>query len=249
MIHLLAAFDRCRLFPCKILAGIDEAGRGALAGPVVAGAVIAPLSFYEDARALKLLEAANDSKKLTAARREMLFSAICSLAEDCKIAFSPGVADVNEIAEHNILGATKLAMQRALLAAVEKAPFAVELHSLLPDSFFGLSDKCEAAAQLLVDGKPLKNFPYAHEAIVQGDGQSLVIALSSIVAKVTRDHMMLELDSCYPQYGFIDHKGYGVESHREAILTHGPCPEHRELFLRKIRKGGYAALEQDEIDF
>lgn len=246
----MAAFDRKRLSPYDIIIGVDEAGRGALAGPVVAGAVLLTADFYEDVSALKILDGADDSKKLTAARRETLFSAICSLSDEGRLYYSPGVADVQEIATHNILGATKLAMLRAVEAVVEMTPFSVILKSVYSSSLFG-GDSGKTFSHVMVDGKPLKGFPYEHEAIVQGDGQSLSISLASIVAKVTRDHLMEEMDSVYPQYGFSGHKGYGVQVHRDAVLEHGACPEHRELFLRKILENASSAPvhEQREIGF
>ena len=101
---------------------------------------------------------------------------------------------------------------------------------------------------VLVDGLPLRPFVWAHEAIKQGDGKSLAIALASIVAKVERDRLMVELDAKYPAYGFAIHKGYAVPQHVEAIKTHGPCPEHRELFLRKIL-AGEAVPTDEQVEF
>jgi len=250
MSQFLAAFDRKRLSSQEIIIGVDEAGRGALAGPVVAGAVLLNADFYKDVSALKILDGADDSKKLTAARRETLFSAICSLSDEGRLYYSPGVADVEEIATYNILGATKLAMLRAVEAVAEMTPFPVILKSAHSDSLFG-DNSGKRSSHIMIDGKPLKGFPYDHEAIVQGDGQSLSISLASIVAKVTRDHLMEELGSVYPLYGFSAHKGYGVQMHRDAVLAHGACPEHRELFLRKILENApsTSTLKQQEIGF
>ena len=167
---------------------MDEAGRGPLAGPVVAGAVILPVLAEE-------LTGLNDSKQLTAAKRERLFLALL----ECEQAVcSVGVASVEEIDRFNILRATHLAMARAVFC--------------------------------LVDGLPVKGLPVPHRAIVKGDGRSLSIAAASVLAKVTRDRMMMEADASYPQYGFAKHKGYGTKAHMEALRRHGPCPLHRRSF-------------------
>jgi len=250
MSRFLASFDRKRLNPQGIIIGVDEAGRGALAGPVVAGAVLLMADFYQDASALEILGDADDSKKLTPARRDTLFSAINSLASEGRLYFSWGIADVREIAKHNILGATKIAMLRAVESVMEMTPFPVALKPRHADSLFECTP-IERRSHLMVDGRPLKGFAYEHEAIVQGDGQSLSISLASIVAKVTRDRMMEEMDSEFPQYGFAGHKGYGVQMHRDAVLEHGACSEHRELFLRKILEHSSDDFEsnQQEIGF
>jgi len=177
------------------VAGVDEAGRGPLAGPVVAAAVWLPEGF----------EAAgiNDSKKMTAARREREFE---RLTGDPAVLWAAGVADAGEIDRINILKATHLAMRRA-----------VE----------GLGREPELC---LVDGLPVPGFPWPHEAVVKGDSKSLAIAAASIVAKVTRDRMMAELALEFPEYGFERHKGYGTKAHLEALRRHGPCPVHRRSF-------------------
>ena len=170
------------------VAGVDEAGRGPLAGPVVAGAVILPELPEE-------LSGLNDSKQLTAAKRERLFLALL----DCEqVACSVGMASVEEIDRLNILRATHLAMARAVEGLAPHADFC------------------------LVDGLPVKGLPVPHRAIVKGDGRSLSIAAASVLAKVTRDRMMTEADASYPQYGFAKHKGYGTKAHMEALRRHGP---------------------------
>ena len=178
------------------VAGVDEAGRGPLAGPVVAGAVILP-------QHLEGLPGLNDSKQLTAAKREALFAA---LLERSDVYCSVGIASTEEIDRLNNLRATHLAMARA-----------VEGLSLRPDF-------------CLVDGLPVKGLPVPHRAIVKGDGRSLSIAAASVLAKVTRDRMMTEADAEFPQYGFAKHKGYGTKVHMEALRKHGPCPLHRRSF-------------------
>lgn len=153
------------------------------------------------------------------------------------IDFAVASGTVTEIAELNILGANRLAMQRAVDALAVRAT-GWELPVLgAEDPLFA----AQAAVKLIVDGRPLKPWPYAHEGIVKGDGKSLAIAMASIAAKVTRDRLMLELDQQYPQYGFAQHKGYGTKQHRHALAAEGPCPEHRELFLRKVLGGNMSA--------
>ncbi len=177
------------------VAGVDEAGRGPLAGPVVAAAVILP----DDCA----IEALNDSKKLTAKKREH-FHAFLTVRAD--IHWGIGQAEVAEIDYLNILRATHLAMARAVAALPQK-----------PD-------------HALVDGLPVRGLPVPHTAVVAGDTLSLSIAAASIIAKVTRDRLMTALDAEYPQYGFARHKGYGVREHLEALRQHGPCPVHRRSF-------------------
>ncbi|CAM8632690.1 RnhB Ribonuclease HII [Comamonadaceae bacterium] len=182
-----------------LMAGVDEAGRGPLAGPVVAAAVI-----LDDLRPIAGL---NDSKKLTAARREKLFDEIRAKALCCSIA----QASVEEIDEINILQATLLAMRRA-----------VEGLRLKP-------------AKVLVDGNRLPVLDVMAEAIVKGDATVPAISAASILAKVTRDRWCAELDAQYPQYGFAAHKGYGTAVHLAALEAHGACPAHRKTFAPVTR--------------
>ena len=187
------------------IAGLDEAGRGALAGPVVAAAVILPLDAPQ--RLDQLIEV-NDSKQLSAKKRERLYTLIIANVLTFGIGSTPA-ANIDEI---GIIPATKLAMLSAL--------------ELLESS----------AGYLLIDGRiRLKSIPLPQQSIIRGDGKSLSIAAASILAKVTRDRIMVELDGRYPQYGFARHKGYGTEFHRAAITRLGPTPEHRMSFspLRK----------------
>lgn len=178
--------------------GVDEAGRGPLAGPVYAAAVILPPGLE--------IPGLNDSKKLSAKRREALFDIITAEAVAYGIAF----ATVAEIEERNILGATFLAMNRAV-AKLDPAP--------------------ELA---LIDGNRDSGITYPCRAIVGGDGKCASIAAASILAKVTRDRYMFELDLRYPQYHFAKHKGYGTALHYAALREYGPSPEHRPCFLRKM---------------
>jgi ribonuclease HII len=188
--------------PGALLAGVDEAGRGCLAGPVVAGAVVIAEADIE-ALAEGDLKAANDSKQLTEKRREALYEC---LLHHPKVHCGVGIASAQEIDSINILNATHLAMRRAL-----------EALPTLP-------------AHALVDGLPVKGLPLPHTAIVKGDARSLLISCASIIAKVTRDHLCAELDTRYPGYDFAKHKAYGTKSHLAALHRLGPCPEHRRSF-------------------
>ena len=180
----------------ELICGIDEAGRGPLAGPVAAGAVILP----KDCQILYL----NDSKKLSEKRREELFLEIKEKA----LAWSVGIATPQRIDEINILQATYEAMREAVN---------------------GLSVKPQV---LLNDAVTIPGLDMIQVPIVKGDAKSLSIAAASILAKVTRDHMMEEYDELYPGYGFGAHKGYGTAAHIEALRRLGPCPIHRRSFIK-----------------
>ena len=182
--------------------GIDEAGRGPLAGPVVAAAVKI-INYVEE------FDMINDSKKLTEKKRELLFDIIL---ENCEIGV--GIATEKEIDEINILNATFLAMRRAVEDLEECG------------SKFDLA---------LIDGNhKIREYEKKQEFVIKGDGKSLSIAAASIIAKVTRDRIMVKYDKLYPEYGFAKHKGYGTKAHREALLKYGKTPCHRESFLTKI---------------
>lgn len=178
--------------------GIDEAGRGPLAGPVFAAAVILPQNA--------VIEGLNDSKKLSEKKREELFDKIQKTATAWSVAF----ATEQEIDEINILQATFLAMRRA---------------------FDGLKLRPDYA---LVDGNRMPSLGVQTELIVKGDACSASIAAASILAKVSRDRLMKQIDALYPEYQFAKHKGYGTELHRSILLERGPCPVHRKTFLKKI---------------
>jgi ribonuclease HII len=182
-----------------LIAGVDEAGRGPLAGPVVAAAVI-----LDDLQPIKGLA---DSKQLTARRREALYDEIRAKALCCSIA----QASVEEIDRLNILQATMLAMQRAV-AGLRLKP-----------------------AKALVDGNRLPPLDVLAEAIVSGDALVPAISAASILAKVTRDRLLDELDQRHPAYGFAKHKGYGTPQHLQALATLGPLPEHRRSFAPVAR--------------
>jgi ribonuclease HII len=180
------------------IAGLDEAGRGPLAGPVAAGAVIfTPYDYIEEVK---------DSKKLSAKQREEIYQLITRRA----LTFGVGIVDNLEIDRINIRRATFKAMRMAI-GSLSKNP-----------------------QYLLIDGEELPDKLYRQEAVVEGDNQSFTIAAASILAKVTRDRLMMEYHQQYPQYGFDRHKGYGTKFHREMIRKHGPCPIHRRSFLKKM---------------
>ena len=186
-----------------LVCGLDEAGRGPLAGPVFAAAVILPKNMD--------IPGLNDSKKLSEKKREALYDVIIDRAE----AYCIASASVAEIEEYNILGATYLAMTRAVQ---------------------GLSVTPRLA---LIDGNRIPpQLNVAAQTVIKGDAQSESIAAASILAKVTRDRLLVEMDAQYPQYGFAVHKGYGTAAHTAALKEYGPCPEHRPSFLKKILGDG-----------
>lgn len=187
--------DACRGIVC----GVDEAGRGPLAGPVYAAAVI----LSPD----RPVEGLNDSKKLSEKKREALYDVIIERAQ----AYCIASASVEEIEKYNILGATYLAMTRAVQ---------------------GLAVKPNLA---LIDGNRIPpQLGVPAQTVIKGDAQSESIAAASILAKVTRDRLLIEMDALYPQYGFAVHKGYGTAAHTAALKEYGPCPAHRPSFLKKI---------------
>jgi ribonuclease HII len=184
------------------VAGVDEAGRGPLAGPVVAAAAILPAQWAE-AGLPRELEGLNDSKQLTEMQREKFFAFITACSE---IEFGIAGVDAAVIDEINILQATHRAMNAAL-AKLNPQP-----------------------QHALVDGRLVKTMRVPQTAIIKGDARSFSIAAASVLAKVTRDRLMLEFDRQWPVYGFAGHKGYGTARHLAAIAAHGPCPIHRRSF-------------------
>ncbi|MBL9202505.1 MAG: ribonuclease HII [Opitutaceae bacterium] len=232
----LRGFDLKQIEGVANLVGVDEVGRGAFAGPVVAAAVVVSREFLESRWAVTKSGRVNDSKLLSAAQREELWSEFEELAAEGKIHAHHGIASVAEIAELNILGATKLSMRRALGGIWPPEAFAAE--GTEPDLFSSFEERAAFApsvsARVIIDGLPLRSFPYPHTAFVKGDARSLCIAMASIIAKVARDRMMAGLEDKFPGYGFAQHKGYGTEEHRDAVLRLGKCAEHRDAFLRKL---------------
>ena len=226
----LQAYDRDWLLDYSRVIGIDEAGRGCLAGPVVAGACVFSLKLFESPDALLRSALINDSKQLSTESRESQFTVLESLQAEGLIDFAVASGSVAEISEHNILGATRLAMQRAIEQLAQQADGWSLPQVAAADPLFNTASE----VKVIVDGLPLKPFPYAHEGVIKGDGESLSIAMASIAAKVTRDREMLRLAEKYPVYGFAQHMGYGTAAHRAALIKHGASPIHRELFLRKL---------------
>lgn len=180
------------------ICGVDEAGRGPLAGPVCAAAVILPPHLE--------IPGLNDSKKLSDQRRRALMPII----KDQALAYGIGFASHEQIDKINILQATFLAMERALAQLTIRPDLA------------------------LIDGNREKDFGLPVQTVVKGDSRSANIAAASILAKVTRDDLMLKMAKEYPEYGFEIHKGYGTKAHYEALRIHGPCPIHRMTFLKKF---------------
>lgn len=196
-----------------IVCGTDEAGRGPLAGPVVAAAVVLPEGLA--------IPGLDDSKKLTEKRREALYGAICEQA----LAYGIAQSSAREIDGMNILAASLLAMRRAV-ETVKKTVF---------------------PGVVLVDGNRPTDFGVPCRTVVHGDAISQSIAAASVLAKVTRDRLLAELDRQYPVYGFAKHKGYPTKEHKLAVYEYGPCPEHRTSFLSFLardRDALEAALEE-----
>lgn len=183
------------------VAGVDEAGRGPLCGPVVAAAVILPPNLF--------IEGVNDSKKLSEKKREKIYEEIVSNKD---ISFAIGISDVDVIEKVNILNATKLAMIQAIKGLNVKPDY------------------------VLIDGNQNIDIDIPSQTLVSGDSKSASIAAASIIAKVTRDRMLLEFDKEYPEYNFAKHKGYGTKAHIEAIQKYGLCKIHRPSFCKNFVK-------------
>lgn len=244
----LRAFDRARLSKLEGLIGVDEAGRGALAGPVVAAAVAVRKEFYDTEWCKRNASRINDSKLLAPEEREYLYGKLRWLENRNRLCIGVGWGDIGEIEELNILGATQAAMRRALEGVFASAK--IEPHE--PDPLFAEVDSNGVIGRdylsswrVFVDGKPMKQLGYPHQAFVQGDSRSLCIAMASIIAKVTRDRTMMALDCQYPKYDFASSKGYATPSHRSAIVEEGPSPVHRALFLKKILEGKAEDLQSE----
>lgn len=182
----------------KLIAGIDEAGRGPLAGPVVVACVIMP---QDD-----IVEGVNDSKKLSPKKRDFLYNQIINKA----FSYSVSIISEKTIDEINILNATKLGMEKC-----------VKNLSITPDI-------------VLIDAVNKLNLDVEYKSIIKGDQLSYSIACASIIAKVTRDNLMLELDKKYPEYNFSGHKGYGTAKHIELLKKFGPCEIHRKSFIKNF---------------
>jgi ribonuclease HII len=195
-----------------LIAGLDEAGRGPLAGPVVAAAVMLPVEWVRSGLP-RPLYGLNDSKQLTPQEREGYFA---FLTAHSQVRFGVAVIEAAVVDAINILRATHRAMNEAL-AQLQPTP-----------------------ERILVDGLPVRSLPCIQTAIIEGDAKSYSIAAASVIAKVTRDRLMVDYDHIYPVYGFAEHKGYGTPRHLEALLQHGPSPIHRLSF---------APMRQPELPF
>lgn len=194
------------------VAGVDEAGRGPLAGPVVAAAVCFPSAWMGRALPPELL-GLNDSKQVRATQRDRWYEALTTSPD---LQWAVAVVDAEEIDRWNILRATHRGMRRALADLPQGTP-----------------------GHVLVDGLPVPDMGWPQTALVGGDGLSYSIAAASILAKVTRDRIMVAYDRQWPQYGFARHKGYPTEDHRKALELHGPCPIHRRSFAPVARQTSF----------
>ena len=217
-LELMRCYEKeCRESGYSLIYGIDEAGRGPLCGPVVAGCCILPA----DAEILYL----NDSKKLSEEKREELYAEITEKA----FAWGTGQADAARIDEINILNATFEAMREAFINCRSMAAQKLSAASVNEGTFSAGSEI------VLVDGnKTVPGIHIAQKAIVKGDANSVSVAAASILAKVTRDRMLYKYDEMYPEYGFAKHKGYGTKAHIEALKKYGPLDFHRKSFIGKF---------------
>ncbi|UPA28499.1 MAG: ribonuclease HII [Verrucomicrobiota bacterium] len=205
-------FDRQFFNQFPVLIGIDEAGRGPLAGPVVVCGVSIHKDHFNNIARLDWIEDIDDSKKLSPRKREGLFEKLLELRNQHILDFITCGIDAATIDRINILAATTQGMIRVVERLFTK----------------------NKAEEILIDGNPIKNFPFPHRGIVGGDGKSACIAIASIIAKVTRDHIMTAFDRKYSVYNFAQHKGYGTAAHIQAIRTYGLSPIHRQTFCRKF---------------
>lgn len=194
----------------KTIAGIDEAGRGPLAGPVVVACALMPRN--------SMIEGVNDSKKVSEKKREKIYEEIISEA----IGYGVSIIGQNEIDEINILQATKKGVTEAIKNMEQNLKLNIELGIEKPDAIL-----VDALTKIDTDGIPYKS-------IIHGDAISYSIACASIIAKVTRDRIMRQWDEVYPQYGFSKHKGYGTAAHISALKEYGPCPLHRTSFIKNF---------------
>jgi ribonuclease HII len=234
------------------IVGVDEAGRGCLAGPVVAGAVIIPTAFFSREKNRKLTAEINDSKQFNEPKREILFQRVMELVEAGELYGATGEASVKEIEEYNIVGATCLAMQRAIDGSSNKSkgvwkPSKKESLELFEQEKGDLKNWT-----VLVDGRPMKKLAYEHQGLVKGDTRSLAIAMASMLAKVTRDRFMRKLHQSFPAFEFASNKGYGAPVHLQVLREMGPTVHHRPSFLRKLlpdRDLASESMEQSQLSF
>ena len=231
--------------------GVDEAGRGCLAGPVVAGCVILPEAFFSFARHRSAVKKINDSKQFAEAERESLFETIKKMEKSSVLYGATGWASVEEIEEHNIVGATCLAMRRAMELASEKSGKQWIPRENHPPDLLDQAVQDSPDWTVLVDGRPMKKLPFEHEGLIKGDTLSLSIAMASLLAKVSRDQWMKKLDQEFPLYNFASNKGYGAPIHLNALKEHGPTQHHRPRFLRNLldqaEAGPFESFQQSQL--
>ena len=196
-------FDIEDSYNLPIIAGIDEAGRGPLCGPVFASCCVVNKEFYP--------KDADDSKKISESKREKIFSNILKLEKDKKLFFGIGTSSVDEIENLNIRNATKLAMKRAYLNLLKKYNIKVDV--------------------VIVDGNFIPDIDVKADYVIKGDQKSISIAVASIIAKVSRDNLLRQMDLEFPQYMWRKNKGYGTKEHMEAIKKYGICKYHRKSFI------------------
>ncbi|HLS28128.1 MAG TPA: ribonuclease HII [Opitutales bacterium] len=250
----LAAFDRnCFGDETVGIIGVDEAGRGAFAGPVVAAALWMDRSFYGSSACRRIQPFMRDSKALTLEKREDAFRRLERCRDRGEIGFAYGIGSVEEIAEENILGATRLAMKRALDTILEERGCPRHSWQEIDENDFFFCPRQAADIQkrpvILIDGNRLNPFFYPHRPLVKGDSRSLAIAAASIVAKVTRDRLMEKYHEEFPAYGFDRNRGYGTAAHIQAIHEHGILEIHREKFLEKLVAAGLGQVDGPEFNF
>lgn len=202
---------------CQFVAGIDEAGRGPLAGPVVAAIAILPRKFKH--------AVLRDSKQLSHRQLGSIYEELTSRAD---VLWAVAAVDSVEIDRINILRATHEAMRRTLPALANQSPQNKAPQNKAPQN---PPSQNPGPDHVLIDGLPVPHFPLPHTALVSGDCLSYSIAAASVIAKVTRDRLMIAMDEVYPGYDFYRHKGYGTALHLERLKKHGPCPTHRRSFL------------------
>ena len=234
------------------IVGVDEAGRGCLAGPVMAGAVLLRSSFFREAKHRKLTVEINDSKQFNEAKREELYARVIQLADQSALIASTGEASVQEIERHNIVGATCLAMKRAMKKLSQKSDGLWKPLEQSSPKWLEVGYKAKQPWIVLIDGRPLKKLPIRHQGLIKGDSISLSIAMASMMAKVTRDRFMRKLHLEFPNYGFDSNKGYGAPVHLNALQELGPTQHHRPRFIRNLLKepkGSKSADGQSQLSF
>lgn len=247
MVNPRWTYDRKEAKRSQGIVGVDEVGRGCLAGPVVAGVVVLPAEFFLKAGNRKACSEMNDSKQFSEERREELHAVILRLAERGELFWASGESSVEEIESENIVGATCLAMGRAM---DEVSSQSKGLWLPVPKSEGDLFSSGgppghEPRWVVRVDGRPMKRLPYEHEGLVKGDTISVAISMGSLIAKVTRDRMMRKLAGEFPSYDFASNKGYGSPNHLKALKKYGPTVRHRPRFLRNLLSGTEKSKEED----